>query len=82
MVGQGLPSIQMEDKTPDRPELVRVHEVPHAEACAIPSGLDKLFRYIGILSSDTGNRSLAPAEGADVPLETVEICPYSYTQPS
>jgi hypothetical protein len=54
--------------------LVRLNGIPDAKAGGISSWLDELFRDIVILSSDTGNRSLAQTTDTNVLLEKWRRC--------
>lgn len=46
----------------------------HLEACPVSSRLDELLRNIALLSTDTGDRSLAAKTSAHVLLEAVAQC--------
>jgi hypothetical protein len=52
------------------------------EACTVFSRLDELFRDIGVLSTDSGNRSLAWKTGTHVLLETVALVSHQSSQSS
>lgn len=67
---------------PARQKLVRLNGIPDAKAGGISSWLDELFRDIFILSSDTGNRSLAQTKDTDLLLETVATMPHESPQSS
>ena len=59
----------------------RFHGVPSFQTCGVCSGLDELLRNVGVLSSDSVIRRMAPSQDTDVLLETVAVRPYQSASP-
>ena len=74
MVGQGFLRVQALCKEIYRLKLVCVNVISLQEACGIYPGLDQLFWNIGVLSTDTRDRSLAATAHPYMLLEQWRYC--------